>query len=210
MKDYPFSLKLKNKFDPIINLDRIYEYGSGRHILEKVFENENEISKLATEDLKMLNTEKFKLQVIELFIVPYETSWTVLNLLKETAKLFFMYGGDNNSIMEWYKIKYPTAENVIYSNLDERKYWTPDTKSYKINDCELIHSSVLQNSMFINLSLPHRINNSNSSKKIHIISCSFEDKQYEIENNKNNDPMHHIKALSIEEAFNTYNNLIEK
>ena len=56
MKDYPFSLKLKNKFDPIINLDRIYEYGSGRHILEKVFENENEISKLATEDLKMLNT----------------------------------------------------------------------------------------------------------------------------------------------------------
>jgi hypothetical protein len=231
--DYPFCLRLKNKFDPIINLNSIYTYPAGRHVLEKVYENENEISKISTDNLKNLNTKKFKLQLIELYVIPHETKWieatsshcgypafdteSLTNYSPEMApegstKLYFIYGGDSNSKIEWFKLENVAAKNVTYFQPEEKQYFNIETAShtYKIDDCKLLHNSLLINSMFINVSLLHRINNSNSYKKLYIISCMFEDKEYEIENNINNEPTHYIRSLTMKQASQIYKQIIEE
>jgi len=231
--DYPFSLKLKKTFDPIINLNSIYTYPAGRHVLERVYDNENEISKIATDNLKNLNTEKFKLQFIELYVIPHETKWieatsshcgypafdeeSLTFYSPEMApegitKLYFIYGGDNNSKMEWFKLEQVAAKNITYVEPEERKYFIIDTAAhtYKIDDCKLLHSSLLTNSMFVNVSLPHRVNNYNSYKKLYIISCLFEDKEYEIKNNIKNTPIHYTRPLTMKQAFQIHKDIIEE
>lgn len=233
MNNYPFSLKLKNKFDPIIDLNSIYTYPAGRHALERVYENENEISKIATDNLKNLNTEKFKLQFIELFVIPHETKWININSthcgypsvdpdilrhyspnisMEGTAKLFFIYGGDLNSKMEWFQLKNLAVKNVIYYQPEEKKYFNMGSPeyNYNIDDCELLYSSPLTNSMFVNISLPHRVNNFNSYKKLYIISCLFEDKEYEIKNNVNEKSIHYTRAISIKQASQIYKQILEE
>lgn len=229
MKDYPFSLKLKETFDPIVNLNSIYTYPNGRHVLERVYDHE--ISKISTDNLKKLETDNWKVKLIELYVVPHETKWIDINSthcgypsldphilrhyspnisMEGTAKLFFIYGGDSNSKMEWFKLKPLALERSFNSDghpITKRSY-AFCAALFKESDCELIFESKLENLMFINISLPHRINNSNSHKKIHIITCLFEDVEYEIKNNVHEKWIHYTRGISIKQASQIYNNLL--
>jgi hypothetical protein len=231
MKDYPFSLKLEKIFDPIINLNSIYTYPAGRHVLEKVYDHKT--TKISSDNLKKLETDNWKVKLIELYVIPHETKWTDINSthcgypsldphilrhyspnisMEGTAKLFFIYGGDLNSKMEWFKLKPLASESSFNSDghpLTKRNY-AFCAALFKESDCELIFESKLQNLMFINVSLPHRINNSNSYKKIYIISCLFEDEEYEIKNNVHEKWIHYTRGISIKQASQIYNNLLEK
>ena len=230
--DYPFSLKLKNKFDPIINLNSIYTYPAGRHVLERVYDNQ-ETSKIATDDLKKLETDNWKVKLIELYVVPHETKWIDINSthcgypsldphilrhyspnisMEGTAKLFFIYGGDLNSKMEWFKLKPSALERSLNSDghpLTKRNY-AFCAALFEESDCELIFESKLENLMFINISLPHRINNSNSYKKMHIITVLIEDIEYEIKNNVNEKWIHYTRGISIKQAFQIYKQILEE
>lgn len=229
MKDYPFSLKLKETFDPIINLNSIYTYPAGRHVLERVYDHET--SKISSDNLKKLETDNWKVKLIELYVVPHETKWIDINSthcgypsldphtlrhyspnisMEGTAKLFFIYGGDSNSKIEWFKLKplaLETSFNPDNHPITKRSY-AFCAALFKESDCELIFESKLENSMFINISLPHRINNSNSYKKMHIITCLIEDEEYEIKNNVNEKWIHYTRGISIKQASQIYNNLL--
>ena len=64
--------------------------------------------------------------------------------------------------------------------------------------------------MFINVSLPHRINNFNSSKKMYVITCLFEDKEYEIKNNVNEKWIHYTRGITIKQASQIYKQILSE
>jgi hypothetical protein len=64
--------------------------------------------------------------------------------------------------------------------------------------------------MFINISLPHRINNSNSYKKMHIITVLIEDTEYEIKNNVDEKWIHYTRGISIKQASQIYKQILEE
>lgn len=229
--DYPFNLKLKETFDPIINLNSIYTYPAGRHVLEKVYEAGN--SKISSDKLKKLETDNWEVKLIELYVIPPETKWFNINSthcgytsvdphilrhyspnisIEGTAKLFFIYGGDSNSKMEWFKLKPLALETLFNSDghpITKRSY-AFCAALYRESDCELIFESKLENLMFINVSLPHRINNFNSSKKMYVITCLFEDKEYEIKNNVNEKWIHYTRGITIKQASQIYKQILSE
>lgn len=187
---YPYCYTLQNSLQPLKDMAVLSSFDPNKNYKYQLPLHH------ASVELLSYQRDDFLLSSIEVFVIKkYSRLGCHIDADSPdgSIKLNFRYG-DPKSHMEWFMVKVPHAPSMeeIGDSLDNKNYTEP-TIVFNEEKMKLVHSAQINTPSIVNVSLPHGLNNEESSEPLITVACIFDDSKG--------------KKMSLDQAISYWGNL---